>query len=154
GDSTSIVHASVTNHRVPRRPDQATPPTSRGASPDPLPVVPYPPGPHAPPTEERERDYGIALARRTEQVLGGRSELTEHYASETEGRLSAAVKRWPGDAATWEALAAVRSATGDAEKALEAARNAVALVPDSETSLSRLAGAAVAAGKTDEALRT
>lgn len=152
GDSTSIIHAAVTNHRVPRRPDSPLP-SPRGMIPGALPIVPYPPGPHAPPQDERDRDYGIALARLAAKAQGGGRSLQELLGSAAEERLAKALVRWPGDAAAWDALALARSAHFDPPAMLEAARNAVALAPDDEVAQTRLVAAATADGKPEEALR-
>jgi hypothetical protein len=143
-DSSTITHASVTDHRVPRKPGGAEPTPAHASG---TPFVPYPAGPHAPPAEERERDWGIAAA----EVVNSKPESrpVREFAAE---RLSAAVKRWPDDAEAWTALAAVRGAAGDRRQAVEAARAAVDADPRSEAALGRLALEARLAGEVDTAL--
>jgi hypothetical protein len=143
-ESSTIAHASVTDHRVPRRPGADVSPPAAGSG---SPFVPYPAGPHAAPAEERDRDWGIAAARVAGKNPENRS--AREFAAE---RLGAAVKRWPDDAEAWAALAAVRGAGGDKPGAVEAARAAVAADPRSETALGRLALEARLAGDLDTAL--
>ena len=152
GDSTSIIHAAVTNHRVPRRADQP-PPRPRGVSSGTIPIVPYRPGPHAPPPDERGRDFGIALGRLAEKVPASRTDLRQEFAAAAESRLSESLRRWPGDAEAWDVLAGIRTVRRDPPGVTEAARNALTLTPDSEPALNRLVAAAAADGKTEEALR-
>jgi cytochrome c-type biogenesis protein CcmH/NrfG len=68
--------------------------------------------------------------------------------------LTASLTTWPGDLEAWLALAAARAARGETAAALDAARRACELAPDSERALARLADVAVAAGEFDLSART
>ncbi len=146
--SANIIHASVTDHRVPRTP--AARPASRGLAFGTPPLVRFRAGPALAP-EELRRDLGIALARfgkkavAHEIVPGGDLRL---FARE---RLSASLAVWPGDAEAWGALAAVRTERGEAAERLKAASTAAALAPDSEAALIALTEAAAAAAEYDVA---
>ncbi len=142
--SSTVAHTAVTDHRVPRRPSESAPAPAAGSG---VPFVPYPPGLHAPPEEERERDWAIAAGR-----VGASTAEAESARSFAAERLSAAVRRWPDDAAAWTALAGVRGAAGDRAGAVQAARAAVTADPRSETALGRLALEARLAGALDTAL--
>jgi hypothetical protein len=145
-DSSNIAHASVTDHRIRRRPgsDSPTPakPTGAGS------FVVYPPGPHAPPKAERDRDWAIAAGRIVITNPAARS--LGRPAAEL---LTAALARWPDDSEAWAALSSVRGFAGDGLGAVDAARSAVAADPDSELALTRLAFEATQVGDLDAALR-
>jgi predicted CXXCH cytochrome family protein len=149
--SSNIIHASVTDHRIPRRPDahsrRATIPFGTP------PLIRFRSGPLSPPREEQERDLGIALARFSRKPppreLAGHPE-PRLLALE---RLTASLSRWPGDADAWLAVAGVRTDHEPREK-LRAARAAAALDPASEAALAALAEAATAAGDYELAVQT
>jgi hypothetical protein len=147
--STNVIHASVTDHRVPRTPGArpARPPVPFGTPP----LVRYRAGPLSPLPEEQERDLGIALARFTKKPapkeLAGQGDM-RLLAVE---RLRSSLARWPGDADAWLALAAART---ESREKLRAARAAAALAPSSEAALAALVEAAIAAGDHDLAIRT
>jgi predicted CXXCH cytochrome family protein len=151
-DSSNIVHAAVTDHRVLRRPQPASPRTSP-APPDAVPLAPFLPGPNAPPEAERERDLGVALTRIYPPELDGVREYRSAIARLAEPRLLESLKIWPGDAVAWTALGAARYARGDVGGSLEACRAAVKLDAKSESALAALAFAATQAGDFDTALR-
>jgi len=142
-DSSNISHAAVTDHRIMRRPDAGAS-RAKSLAAGQLPVVPYAAGPHAPAAEERDRDWAVVLGQEV-----GRSSPTRPAPPElwqaAQGKLEAALGRWPGDATSWMALAGAHAARGDTARSLAAARNAVAVAPDSEVALIRLAEAAAAA---------
>ena len=147
--SANIIHASVTDHRVPRTP--AARPAPRGLPFGTPPLVRFRTGPLSPAPEERERDLGIALARFGKKALpkeiAARGDLRPLAAE----RLKASLALWPGDADAWGALASAHAErTGAAEK-FRAATAAAALAPDSEAALVALTEAASAAGEHDAA---
>lgn len=144
--STSIAHASVTDHRVLRRPAAPLPP--RGLSPDAEPLVPF--GPVSVSAEERERDLGIALARAAASIPPGAG-ARGIVARQARERLTASLARWRGDADAWGAMAALRAAEGDAAGRLKAAERAARLAGGSETALAAVAAAALAADRFDRA---
>lgn len=145
-DSSNIVHAAVTDHRVPRRPGSDSAPPGKALAPDQPPLVPYPAGPHAPPPEERERDWAVALGREAAKTAASGAARPE-LARLARARLDAALARWPGDAVCWSASAGLLLARGGGAEALKAARRAAALAPGSESALGRLAEAAGEAGE-------
>ena len=148
-DSANIVHASVTDHRIPRRP---TPPAARQPlAADAFPLLPFRVGPFAPPETDRERDYGVVLARAGVQMRPG-SAARGSVLDAGEFRLSAALPNWPLDWDGWLALGAARAARGDHEARYQAAARALRAAPGSEVVLADLAEAAAAAGRFDEAL--
>lgn len=146
-DSSNVVHAAVTDHRVPRRPGPAAPP---GAAPSgAAPLVAYRPGPHAPPPEERARDEAVAFGQEVARAHAGGGAAPELVRA-AGAKLEAALARWPGDAPAWSALSGVLLARGEPAEALRAARRAAALAPDSEPIRARLAEVAAAAGDYDQ----
>lgn len=147
-DSINVSHTSLTDHRVPRKPRVAAPKLEASG----LPIIAYRAGPHAPPLAERERDHGIALARFAEASSGGPSGPQGRFATFAEDLLTASLRRWPGDAAGWQALATAREARGDWPGAMRAARSTLALAPDSEEALLTLTFTATTDGQTDVAL--
>src|SRR5581483_7673756 len=91
--SANIAHAAVTDHRIPRRPGSAAnQPAAGGGS---TPLIPFRPGPHAPP-----RVRAVAVA---------------------EERLRGAVRRDPKDVDAWLALAALQTARRDPAEGLKVA---------------------------------
>lgn len=147
-DSANIVHASVTDHRVPRRP---IPPTGkRTLLPDGLPLIPFRVGPHAPPEAERERDYGLVLGRVAGQVQPG-SPVRGVVADAAAYRLTSALKRWPDDIEGWLALGSARAARGDPLGRFQAAEAAARAAPSAEVALAELAEAGLMVGKGDAA---
>jgi predicted CXXCH cytochrome family protein len=148
--SSNIVHASVTDHRVPRTP--AARPASRGLPFGTPPLVRFRDGPLSPPPEERERDFGIALARFSLSPLAsGLADPADIRAAAAE-RLKGSLARWPGDAPAWGALASVRTGRAESAEKLKAAATAAALAPESDAALTGLVEAATAAGEYDTAL--
>ena len=140
--SSNIVHAAVTDHRIPRRPGSAT--SAGRHQPDQPPLIPFRPGPHAPPQEERDRDWAVVLGLEVSrnEIAAERAELIRF----ARPRLEATLARWPGDAPAWTALAEVHLAQRNFTEAIKAARRAAALDPESEAALTRLAEVAEGAG--------
>jgi predicted CXXCH cytochrome family protein len=148
--SSNIAHASVTDHRIPRRPDAAS---RRGVLPfGAVPLVPFAVGAHAPPTAELDRDLGIALARASSHMSDRESEVRRIFAGLAEDRLQPSVTRWPADLSAWLALGTVRELRQDHNGRLEAVAAAVALAPDSEEAQGMLAAAAAASARFETAI--
>jgi Tfp pilus assembly protein PilF len=147
--SSNIIHASVTDHRIPRIPGQRPAPKGLpfGASP----LVRFRAGPFSPPQEERDRDLGIALAHFGKKRLPDEITARVDLRSLATERLRKSLVRWPGDPDAWLALASVGSERGEDSERLRSTRNAVRLAPNSEAALATLVEAATAAGKYDEA---
>jgi len=145
GDSSNIAHASVTDHRIIRRP--APRPAPGVLSPDVAPLVPYRPA--AVPEPDLARGLGIALGRAAVRVPPGPVRAT--VARHAEGHLNRALATARGDPDLWTGLCAARAARGDDSGALAAAERAVRLAPRSELAHSDLAAAALAAGRYDRA---
>lgn len=148
-ESSTIAHASVTDHRILRKP---APNALEKLPPGDLPIVPFPAAGHAPNAEEMERDWGIALGELTVQ-LPEHAVLRQSIAFAAAKRLKAALQRWPGDAPAWQSLATVQSALGQTEAALDSATRAADLAPDSEAGLSILIDVALDASRGDLALK-
>jgi predicted CXXCH cytochrome family protein len=144
--SANIPHTSITDHHVPRKP--STPPTPRGLSFGTSPLLRFREGPLSPPTEEHERDLGIALARFGTLALppGITNGDVRWMAAE---RLRSSLNRWPGDAEAWIALATAREGKAAAADKFQAASTAAALAPGSEAALILLVDAARGVGKYD-----
>jgi len=144
GASSNIIHASVTDHRVPR--DPASRPPRQEYLPGSSPLVRFRDGPLSPPPEERERDLGIALAglfkKRPPKSLSPRTDIRALAAE----RLRNSLQRWPGDADAWVSLGAVKTEASQSAERLRAAKAAVALAPQSEDALAALTEAATAVG--------
>jgi tetratricopeptide (TPR) repeat protein len=141
GASSNVAHAAVTDHRILKRLDSGMKP-KRALLPDEFALVPYPPGPHAPSVEERDRDWAIALAN-----------LVSHGGTPTgqlglaDDKLENALRRWPGDSPTWLARSKLLSRLIDKTHAMEAAEAAVRAAPNSELALIQLASMAGMAEK-------
>src|SRR5439155_24755219 len=108
-----VVHASGTDHRIPRRPIVPFPP--RGLEPGALPLVAFRAGGTAP---EVERDLGIALARAGGRLSAGGTQAT--IGRLARDRLTASLARWRGDAEAWAAMSAARAACGEPNERLSA----------------------------------
>jgi hypothetical protein len=150
GDSSNIAHASVTDHRILRRPGSE--PARRGLPPGAAPLVAYRTGPHAAAEPDRERDLGIALTRLAVKVPPHEPAVREQVAGLGIDRLTAALARSRGDAQVWTALATARGLRGEPEARFEAATAAVRLAPELEKARTELAEAATALGKFDLAV--
>ena len=146
--SANIAHASVTDHRVLRRPTRtaAPPPAKPGAA---L-LVAFRGAASAPETEPG-RDLGVALARLAVRLPQGSApqRVAGRLAQEN---LAASLALWPGDTDAGVALAHAHSALGDAGGRLAAAEAAARRAPDSEAALTEVAAAALDAGRPDRAI--
>jgi len=151
GASSNIIHASVTDHRIPRIPTEVR--GGRGLPAGAVPLVRFRAGPFSPSRDELDRDLGIALARFTKKPLPPELEGGEFRFLAID-RLKSSLARWPGDAEAWGAMAIARSGRNDANDKLKAARNAVQLAAESESALVELTEAATAAGEFDLAAQT
>lgn len=146
--SANIVHASATDHSIPRKP--ATPAAPVNVPPEAVPLVRFPTGPHGPSDADRERDLGIALGRLANKASSGtraRSFLGRLAAD----RLTNSLTAWPGDVAARVVLGRMQLGDGETDDALKAAKAAVALAPESEPALALLTDAATAVGQFDVA---
>lgn len=139
GDSANIAHIAVTDHHIPRRPAPARP-RAKSLPAGEVPLVAYRAGPHAPGADERDRDLAIALGNEA-----ARSGAPPGLWPLVETRLDRSLRRWPADGPAWLCRSRVYGARGDGTKAVDTARTAANLHPDSELALGQLAGAAVAA---------
>ena len=147
--SSNITHASVTDHRVPRKPGE--PPAGRGLPFGTLPIVRFRSGALSPPAEERERDLAIALARFVKKPMPKELVGRGDFRLLAIERLKTSLTRWPGDADAWSALATARVGRGEAAEKFRAAANAASLAPESVSALSDLIEAASSAGEFDAA---
>jgi hypothetical protein len=147
--SSNIVHASVTDHRVPRRPIPST--GSRGLNPGDTPIVAFPVGNHPISQAELNRDYGIGLSRLIANI-GSDPIARNMVGALAERELAVSVATWRGDLPAWIGLGFAREARGDTAGFLEAATSAAMLAPDSEVAQNNLANASAAAGDIDAAI--
>lgn len=150
--SSNITHASVTNHRVPRRAETAAPATKTlpyGT----IPLVRFHAGRDLSP-DELDRDLGIALSRYGKMLSGGEIAQRGDPKAMAVGKLKAATARRPGDAAAWEALADARNERTESSDKLKAAKTAAALAPDSESAVIALTAAATSANELGLAMET
>ena len=147
--SSNIAHASVTDHRILRRPSASTP--SRGLAPGVSPLVAFSKSPNSPSILERDRDLGIALAR----VLGKTPQAATRGILEglATDRLNLSLKAWRGDVDGWMALRLSRAVEGEVSESRKAAVNALALAPESEAALTAEADTAIAVGDFEAAVR-
>jgi len=147
--SANIIHASVTDHHIPRKP--AARPAPRGLPLGAAPLARFRAGPYSPAAAELDRDLGIALARFAKKPhvkeLAGLGDFRPMALS----RLRTSLALWPGDAPAWSALAGMLAGRGEEAQKYRAASNAAALTPDSTSVLSDLVEAATAAGEFDAA---
>jgi cytochrome c-type biogenesis protein CcmH/NrfG len=148
-DSSNIVHTSVSDHRVPRRPLPSKSP--HGLNPGDDPLIAFPIGKESIPDTERDRDFGIALARVIANV-GSDPVGRNMVASLAENRLSATLARWPGDLPAWISMCQAKEARGDRKGYLEAATTAARLAPRSEVAQNVLATAAATNGENEIAI--
>ena len=146
--SSNIAHASVTDHRILRRPVPPLPP--RGLAPGAAPLAAFRAGAYSPPEPERERDLGIALARVAGRLPpgSGSQQIVGRLARD---RLALSLGSWRGDADAWAAMSLARAACGEPDERLVAAERAARLAPDSEVALVGVAEAALGVGRFDRA---
>ena len=144
-DSTSIAHASVTDHRILRKPGPALPP--KGLPPGANPLVAFRPDVAHP---EMDRDLGIALARLAANLTPG-STAQWLMGKQARERLLVHLSNHKGDVDAWIAMGMARGACGEPKERLAAAENAAKLAPDSEVALAAVAEAALANGRFDRA---
>jgi hypothetical protein len=122
-DSSNIAHTSVTDHRIPRRPDAETahaPP--RPLRPEQIPLTRF----HPPTGTQDERDLGVALTR------VAASHQAAPLAALALPRLDDALAEYPTDAAALEARANALGLQGRREEALRDLDLALRLTPGSE----------------------
>jgi hypothetical protein len=149
-DSSNIAHASVTDHRIARRP--AVVPSTRALSPGTVPLLAYRTGTNAPSEAERERDLGVVLARLAFKVPPSAVGVRRSVASFAIERLTRSLEVWPGDDSAWSSLSVAYGVNGERSERFRAASIATKLAPESETALMELAEAALAYGKFDDAI--
>jgi hypothetical protein len=151
-DSTSIVHAAVTDHTISRRGDKTPVPrpantTARGVS-----IVPYrKPGPLVG-DDDLDRDYGLALAKQLSKMPPN----SPHFRGTSEeavSKLRLATTRFPSDAAAWLNLSQAAGATRQQPLMAAAVGKADELLPNSEAVLSARVGVELLARKFDDALK-
>ncbi|MCI0700149.1 MAG: tetratricopeptide repeat protein [Planctomycetia bacterium] len=147
--SSNIAHASITDHRILRRP--VPPPPPRGLPPSATPLVTFRKTQYIPPDEERERDLGIALARLASRIGPGSGSTRQLVGGLARDRLSVSLGVWRGDPDAWLAMSLARGACGEPNERLKAAEAAIRLTPQSELALAEFAEAALGVGLLDRA---
>lgn len=148
-DSSNIVHASITDHGVPRRP--ATPVAPRGIPPWVEPVVPFRTGAFAASGPEADRAIGIALA---DVLAAAHPAAQSALAATAAGRLERSVSRWTDDFRGRLELSAALGRCGRTSDQFQVADRLVRSFPTSELALAELAAAATATDHLDVAERT
>ncbi len=91
--ASDIVHASLTDHRLTRRPDQAPPSQARPLRPDEIPFVRFMETKRATITDQ-ERDLGIALVR---QALNQPPQVASILRKLANPMLKRSLEEWPDD---------------------------------------------------------
>jgi tetratricopeptide (TPR) repeat protein len=142
--SKDIVHAAITNHRVPRKAPESSPDQkSRIARITRNPLMHFHSGQVNDADPDLDRDLGIALANLSAKPL-----VKDHAMS----LLEKATQAHPDDLQAWLSLAEVYGIQDRHAKALETYEKALSLVMDCEIALMGAGGAAAANGNPDQAL--
>jgi predicted CXXCH cytochrome family protein len=149
-DSSNIAHASVTDHRIARKPTVA--PSPKPLPPRTVPLLAYRTGANAPSEAERERDLGVVLARLAFKVPPDASGVRRSVSELAIDRLTRSLQMWPGDVSAWTGLSVAHGVSGDFAERFKAASIATKLAPESEAAFTELAEAALATGKFDDAV--
>ena len=144
-----VSHVAVTDHRIPRDPAKAPAPRQELPAPDEPPLVPYFSGRHVPDAAERDRDFGVALAKLAAQLPPSNQEERLRAADFGEGRLRDSLKRWPNDVPALEGLASVCYVKGWRGEELELLKKVLALEPGREKTLRHAGEAALALRELD-----
>jgi Tfp pilus assembly protein PilF len=142
-NNSNTLHVATTNHRVPRRADEAnrSPIRIEAERNNPRPVVNYHRG--LMDDQERaqaERDVGVALCRAGREGAAFALPLIEQ-----------ALAAWPGDVIAWEAKGFALGLLGQSKAGLEAFRTALTLEPNREAALAGGAYLAAQAGQPQDA---
>jgi Flp pilus assembly protein TadD len=135
----NTIHVAVTNHRIPRRADEAdrSPTRTEGLRDSKQPMVNY----HRDLMDDRERteaerEIGVALCRAGREGAAVALPLLEE-----------ALASRPGDGIAWEAKGFALGMLGDGKEGLEAFRTALSVEPDRESALTGAAYLAARAGQ-------
>jgi Tfp pilus assembly protein PilF len=143
--SSDIAHTANTDHRVPRRPDEASdvaaPPPAGGPI-----LVHFHHDRLSPEDTGPSRDLGIALA------LLSQRPPNEEVARQALRLLDAALREWPDDLAALEARAGALATVGRVSEALAAYETVLTQAPDDENYLLRAAAMSERLGDEDRAL--
>jgi tetratricopeptide (TPR) repeat protein len=134
--SSDIAHAAITDHRIPRSPDQPPRPDS-GLGPTDLRLLSFFREQVHSPDPEYERDLGVALGTIPWQAPADKD--SRRKAERALPLLDKAVRRAPGDVAAWEAKGVALVSLGRPAKALEALDKALEREPGRELTLSQAA---------------
>jgi predicted CXXCH cytochrome family protein len=151
--SSNIVHTSITDHRVQRRP--ASDAERRGLAPGATPIVRFPLGPISPSAEvEGTRDLGLALCRLVAGGAASDPRVRAWLAGDAETLVRGSLTRSPDDVPAWIALAQVCELRGDWTEAARTAAIAVGLMPESAEARRLLASASTQIGQRETALES
>lgn len=131
---SDVSHTSITDHRIPRRPEEIAkrPPTSAWPRPGQIPLVPFPHGIVDPEDKELGRDLAIALVDLAEKQPDRIARLLSEIALPL---LQTAVSADPADIPAWEAKGSALWYQGRLAEALSTFQTVLNLAPERETSL-------------------
>jgi cytochrome c-type biogenesis protein CcmH/NrfG len=145
---TEVRHTAVTDHRIPRRPEGASPAAGR-LGPGELPLVNFHRGLLEPGDPEAARDQGVALMERADRLPPGPREALSRWALPV---LESALDRDASDVPAREALAQALWGLGRQEAAAAALERTLARAPDREPTLHLAATLALERRRPDEAI--
>ncbi len=148
-DDTEIRHASVSDHRIPRRPDAPTPPPAR-PQPGQMPLVLFHKDLDGGQGPEASRDLGLAVVE-TAQQQALPQKVRAAVGGLAEALLNEAVGRAPDDVAALEGRGLSLAMQGEPRRALADFEAALALAPGREVSLVAAADMAATLGQDQQA---
>jgi hypothetical protein len=140
--STDIVHTAITDHRVPRRPDDGPPRPPAGPRPPrgAIPIVAFHADQFPPGDPEADRDLGLALVEMSRQY----PEAAAPIGTAALPLLETAVEHWPDDVPSRAGRGRALLLLGRTDDALADFEAVLAARPEHETALADAAEAAEA----------
>ncbi|MBY0233291.1 MAG: tetratricopeptide repeat protein, partial [Gemmataceae bacterium] len=130
-EAKDVVHAALTDHRIPRRPGMPAPPAGPPAE---FPYRSYFADPAKPDDPATTRDLVIALADKAETMAQHAPQMGPMLARARD-LLDAALPAGSTDQPAWHALGLLRRLTGETDAAHRAYERAIALWPTDDRSL-------------------
>jgi predicted CXXCH cytochrome family protein len=126
-----ITHTAITDHRVVRRQQAASPLQPRVLGPREVPLTHFHRDRIAPNDPEYARDLGLALV----ELARERSAVSRQLSETALDYLGPAVQRGPEDVPAWAARARAQALLGQFQEALSSCDRALALAPNHEATL-------------------